>query len=1573
MASDLGFFVCDPRAAGSCVVCLRSFSLPVFWCSRHTSEKRLGSMFWVSGGAVQKLALQFGCVAGAGSAFLSQDRALAARLCRTPLMGPRAFSRAGAVGALRTSVLPVVAANARGAVLDWNCPRIMAASCGARALPRRGVVGSAYAAPAVSSGVAGVEATAWVPVAGRQCGVHVPISGTGNVRPAVWLPVPAAQASVSVCGDRELLPAAVVPDAVFPNNNSVEAARSVSGDGGGNASAAGAEGLGESAERTDTVDDVRCEEAGFSAGRGSGSVYHSGTWKLLLKNLDRHCKGVMSGSRWHDVWEALRSDRQVDGVVLCEVCLPRGGSPPHVGRDWEVYVASRSGDYAGVMSAFRVRRRPHLLAQIVNEAMECNVNVIYEGNWAQIVFGGYIADGLTMKQLEMRVGEPIRAVLEQIKSGELRNSARPRDSLACAPIIFAADFNARFGPTDACVGGNFDTGLAGDQPLGGVPWVSCDLVLNHRGRFWRSFFREFEMRMTNDLQVTNGVRCAVATNHHESGPSVIDGVAVEVSDTGMWRHIVSVHVGEPAVRHNASAAEQFFAAQLSAVKFHELFSITFRRRVAPARAVRAPDDGAFRLRAEHVTDSQWRDFGDLADAHFMSRPPEERVVSNGLWGSIVGSMQAATSALAVDPPQRVAVPPSDAERTELRDLQAVQRAMRARAFDRGRREYHECYARWLQIKRSQQARSDARGRLREALVLKRAARDRVKHTRQYSRVLKRTLNDDKFPSMAPTELLNELGLLTSDPDEHHRLWSAQFGKVGKLPPRLCADFTPYAWDKYTPIAAAARAAKGTVEGPERQRRPFTMDQLIHVCLRLKLGKAPCRSNFYNDFWHKVAVRLIGDSADKEWRDGRSIMHAMLTAVNATYAGEILMPDHWALQAIAPVLKPLMTGVMPGDYRDVTLTSNEEKLYARMVEMRLREFAEEMGILDSCQHGFREGLSCDTALWSLMSVIEKEALLCKRKLFLVFWDVQKAFPTCWRDRLIARLVEYGVTGRLLDAVIASGALTYVRYVRVKGASGDHIHIADERGLSTGHVLSPLLYLLESNDMPEFLRDCDFDGVGVTVGGKKFVSQHFADDGVGIARTAEGMHHLLRRLEGYMDDARRKFNVENKSTVIMCFNVSCKEKAGLNFMLSGKRVDFVDAFKYLGTVISNNMSYRGTKTGHPPTLSQTTNDAIEQRVCALLQPFRTALRTREVGVRALRQLITEVCSAAEYGAGIMVRTVWPWLEKRLKGLVAAALRVPKRTRGVPSEILLGELGLMPFDLRSRMHTLRVWDAIMRRPADAIPRLAWNELVAESELRGSPKYTLVARVKDTLALVGGENLFAVGLPRDVQTETGYRRGWSPKELIQELASVQWRGACAEKRSLRSYEDVRSHALRYEAYLEHPDWQVNLARWRLRTGVCCVFEREGRRLGIAPADRTCQCAGCDRPDEVESVRHFLLVCSRWNVERQQLVSSVLQSHRISVELKARLGQSVADNPGMWLRLILGGGLHELGSEYSEPLAVLTKRISSRLWRYDVSEEDVARARRALSDRTSLVWITGRQLKSWYSQRALLSGYDHV
>jgi hypothetical protein len=57
----------------------------------------------------------------------------------------------------------------------------------------------------------------------------------------------------------------------------------------------------------------------------------------------------------------------------------------------------------------------------------------------------------------------------------------------------------------------------------------------------------------------------------------------------------------------------------------------------------------------------------------------------------------------------------------------------------------------------------------------------------------------------------------------------------------------------------------------------------------------------------------------------------------------------------------------------------------------------------------------------------------------------------------------------------------------------------------------------------------------------------------------------------------------------------------------------------------------------------------------------------------------------------------------------------------------------------------------------------------------------------------------------------------------------------------------------------------------------------------------------------------------------------------------------------------------------VLLKLISSRMWDYSVSGVAVDRARQAVHDRTTLNWVTGRQIKNWYLQRAALAGYDGV
>ena len=54
----------------------------------------------------------------------------------------------------------------------------------------------------------------------------------------------------------------------------------------------------------------------------------------------------------------------------------------------------------------------------------------------------------------------------------------------------------------------------------------------------------------------------------------------------------------------------------------------------------------------------------------------------------------------------------------------------------------------------------------------------------------------------------------------------------------------------------------------------------------------------------------------------------------------------------------------------------------------------------------------------------------------------------------------------------------------------------------------------------------------------------------------------------------------------------------------------------------------------------------------------------------------------------------------------------------------------------------------------------------------------------------------------------------------------------------------------------------------------------------------------------------------------------------------SIDANPDMWLRLMLGGPMHEMGVEYTKAIVVLLKHISIRMWDRDISDIAVDRAR---------------------------------
>ena len=112
------------------------------------------------------------------------------------------------------------------------------------------------------------------------------------------------------------------------------------------------------------------------------------------------------------------------------------------------------------------------------------------------------------------------------------------------------------------------------------------------------------------------------------------------------------------------------------------------------------------------------------------------------------------------------------------------------------------------------------------------------------------------------------------------------------------------------------------------------------------------------------------------------------------------------------------------------------------------------MLDEIQGGFRPMRGCQDQIFCLRQAIEK--LYEKNKdLYLCFIDLEKAFDRVPRQKLFEVLSEYGIRGRLLEA-IKSIYVGSKAAVRIDGEMSEAFDV--EEGVRQGCCLSPLLFII-----------------------------------------------------------------------------------------------------------------------------------------------------------------------------------------------------------------------------------------------------------------------------------------------------------------------------------------------------------------------------------------------------------------------------------------------------------------------------------------------------------------------------------
>lgn len=274
----------------------------------------------------------------------------------------------------------------------------------------------------------------------------------------------------------------------------------------------------------------------------------------------------------------------------------------------------------------------------------------------------------------------------------------------------------------------------------------------------------------------------------------------------------------------------------------------------------------------------------------------------------------------------------------------------------------------------------------------------------------------------------------------------------------------------------------------------------------------------------------------------------------------IVPAEWKIAKVKPIHKSGSTSNLD-NYRPISILPVLSKILERAVHKQLTDYLESNKLLSKNQHGYRRKRSTEQATTLFTDSIRKEA--DRGKLVgALFVDLSKAFHTLSHSILLYKLKCYGITG--IEHQWLSDYLFRRRQMCIyEGISSEEHSVTC--GVPQGSILGPLLFLIYFNDLEDYLIH-------------SYVIK-FADDTVLFTsdRKFEIIENKLNTdldaLSSYLMENELVINLKKNKTESMVFGTAkrlsrCPDE--LNLVYQGTKINSTTTYKYLGTVVDQNLN-------------------------------------------------------------------------------------------------------------------------------------------------------------------------------------------------------------------------------------------------------------------------------------------------------------------------------------------------------------------------------------------------------------------
>ena len=284
---------------------------------------------------------------------------------------------------------------------------------------------------------------------------------------------------------------------------------------------------------------------------------------------------------------------------------------------------------------------------------------------------------------------------------------------------------------------------------------------------------------------------------------------------------------------------------------------------------------------------------------------------------------------------------------------------------------------------------------------------------------------------------------------------------------------------------------------------------------------------------------------------------LLKIINRIWETGIL-PKDWKVAVVIPAKKPNKDPFQATSYRPIALTSCVCKLMEKMINTRLVWHLETKELLSPFQFGFRKNRSTLDPLWRLSNQIQ-QGFVKQCQTIGVFFDLEKAYDTTWRQGIINKIYKMGIRGNMikfLDSFLSN------RYIKVKVGSSLSSPFIQEEGVPQGSVLSVTCFAIAINEI--------LDVVTPPVRGSLFVDD-FALYCTGY--DAKSIHHYIQKsidaVSKWADENGFRFSASK--TVAIRFTRRRNLEEIPTLILNGNILPYQSEVKFLGMIFDEKLTW------------------------------------------------------------------------------------------------------------------------------------------------------------------------------------------------------------------------------------------------------------------------------------------------------------------------------------------------------------------------------------------------------------------